>query len=32
MDAGKRLFLRLESIAKHEAWVEIQVTLYMEGY
>ena len=32
MDAGKRLFLRLESIAKHEAWVEIQVTLYMEDY
>ena len=32
MDAGKRLFLRLESVRKHEAWLEIDVTLYMEDY
>ena len=32
MDAGKRLFLRLESVTQHEAWMEIQVTLYMEDY
>ena len=32
MDAGKRLFLQLESVSMHEAWLEINVTLYMEDY
>ena len=30
MDAGKRLFLRLESVEKCGAWLKIEVTLYME--
>ena len=30
MDAGKRLFLRLESVEKLDAWLKIEVTLYME--
>lgn len=30
MDAGKRLFLRLESVEKRDAWLKIEVTLYME--
>lgn len=30
MDAGKRLFLRLESVEKPGAWLKIEVTLYME--
>ena len=30
MDAGKRLFLRLEAVEKCGAWLKIEVTLYME--
>lgn len=32
MDAGKRLFVQLESIAKHGTWLKIEVTLYMADY
>lgn len=30
MDAGKRLFLQLETVERSDSWLEIGVTLYME--
>jgi len=32
MDAGKRLFVRMESLAKRGTWVDIEISLYMEDY
>lgn len=32
MDAGKRLFVQMESIRKRGEWLEIQITLYMQDY
>ena len=32
MDAGKRLFVRLESLEKRDKWVDIEISLYMEDY
>ena len=32
MDAGKRLFVRMESLAKRGGWLEIRISLYMEDY
>lgn len=32
MDAGKRLFVQMESIKKQGQWLEIQLSLYMQDY
>ncbi len=32
MDAGKRLFVQMESIKKQGQWLEIRLSLYMEDY
>ena len=32
MDAGKRLFVQMESIKKRGQWLEIRLSLYMEDY
>ena len=32
MDAGKRLFVQMESLARQDGWLEIQLSLYMEDY
>ena len=32
MDAGKRLFVQVESLAKRGKWLEIRISLYMEDY
>ena len=32
MDAGKRLFVQMESLAKRGEWLEIRISLYMEDY
>lgn len=32
MDAGKRLFVQMESLAKRGDWLEIRISLYMEDY
>ena len=32
MDAGKRLFVRMESLEKRDKWVDIEISLYMEDY
>lgn len=32
MDAGKRLFVRMESISRRGEWLNIRVSLYMEDY
>ena len=32
MDAGKRLFVQLESVERGKTWVEMGVALYMEDY
>ena len=32
MDAGKRLFVQMESLRKRGEWLEIRLSLYMEDY
>ncbi len=32
MDAGKRLFVQMESLKKLDQWLDIQLSLYMEDY
>ena len=32
MDAGKRLFVQMESIRERGDWLDIQITLYMQDY
>ena len=32
MDAGKRLFVQMESLSKRGGWLEIRLSLYMEDY
>ncbi len=32
MDAGKRLFVQMESLKKQGGWLEIRLSLYMEDY
>ena len=32
MDAGKRLFVQMESLKKRGEWLEIRLSLYMEDY
>lgn len=32
MDAGKRLFVKMESLRKRDQWLEIRLSLYMEDY
>ena len=32
MDAGKRLFVKMESLKKRGRWLEIRLSLYMEDY
>ena len=32
MDAGKRLFVQMESLKSRDNWLEIQLSLYMEDY
>ena len=32
MDAGKRLFVKMESLKKRSQWLEIRLSLYMEDY
>ena len=32
MDAGKRLFVQMESLEKRDEWLEIRLSLYMEDY
>ena len=32
MDAGKRLFVRMESLERRGGWLEIQLSLHMQDY
>ena len=32
MDAGKRLFVKMESMDRGETWLEIRLSLFMEDY
>lgn len=32
MDAGKRLFVKMESLKTRDQWLEIRLSLYMEDY